>query len=197
MSLILVSGPAADELPVSLQEIKDHCRVSGDDDDTYLGSLLKVASTIAEDITRRRFLTQTWDYFLEDWPCSSYLEIPYPKLQSVTTVKYKDGAGALVTWSNSEYEVDANAHVGSVRLNPGFTAWPSLYTNSTVDRVQIRFVCGYGAATLVPDPIKHAIKFLVALWYRDREPVALGMAVNKIPLTFDLLLAPYRIYNFA
>lgn len=193
MSLSLVAEPAA--LPVTVPEIKAQARIIGTDDDSYLEALISAATAIVEDITRRRLVTQTWDYFLHYWPYCSYIELPYSPLQSVTHVKYKNDAGVLTTMPGSDYEVDSKGHVGSVRLKPTFTSWPTLHQDTLVDRVEIRFVCGYGAPEAVPDPIKQAIKFLVAQWYRDREPVS-NLKMEMVPNTLTMLLAPYRIYTF-
>lgn len=43
-------------------------------------------------------------------------------------------------------------------------------------------------------PLNHAVKLLVGNYYLNREPVTYS-TINKVPYTFDYLLAPYKNYK--
>src|ERR1043165_6670587 len=66
MSLSLVTPPIRE--PLTLQQLKDHLRVTIDDDDAYITALIPVLRSRAERQTRRALITQTWDLFLDSWP---------------------------------------------------------------------------------------------------------------------------------
>jgi uncharacterized phiE125 gp8 family phage protein len=157
----LITPPA--EEPVTLQEARAHLRLESGEDE-YLAGLIKTARRYCESFQGRAYITQTWDLFLNCFPCGC-IKVPLPPLQSVTFIKYKDGAGILQTLDPSEYLVDAFSEPGLIGLAYG-KSWPPTYPEANA--VQIRFVAGYGVAADVPCEIKHAILLKVADLYEHR-----------------------------
>ena len=195
MSTALVTAPTKE--PISLAEAKLHLRLPVDflDDDILVERLIQTARERAENITRRRYITQTWDYFLDDWPEEDYIEVPFPPLLSVTTVKYKDSDGTQTTWAATNYIVDIKAEPGRVVLADGIS-WPSdsLYPSNPIE---VRFVCGYGAAPdTVPANIKSAMLLMVGELYERREEAIVGQGINQVELSTEALLYSYRIFGF-
>jgi len=185
MSQTLVTAPTAK--PVTLSEVKKHLRVTASDDDKLINSLITAATELAEIYTWRRFITQTWDYFLNDFDYVNTL--PYGKLQSVTSVKYYDSSNAQQTIANTVYDVVTDSDPGRVNLAYSQT-WPYVYDRENA--VEIRFVCGYGAASAVPEPIKSAIKIKIELLYGNLFP----NERDQLEMTYESLLTPYRIMTF-
>lgn len=144
MRVTLVTGPVY--FPITLDEAKDHLNVDHANDDPVIQAMIAVATNQVEQFTRRRLITQTWKYFLDDWPNVDHFYIPFGQLNSVTHVKYTDSDGDQSTWdSSTEYLVDTDSDPGRVVLAysktyPGDTLYPSL-------PIEIQFVCGYGAHT--------------------------------------------------
>lgn len=62
-------------------------------EDDLLNAIITSARENVEDITRRALITQTWDYYLDDWPDADFIKLPLGKLQSITSIKYKDTDG--------------------------------------------------------------------------------------------------------
>lgn len=196
-ALSLVTGPTTE--PVTLADAKSHLRIDTTDEDAYLSALIKAAREKLEQDMRRAFVQQIWEMFMDCFP--DEITIPLPPLVSVTSVKYLDTAGTEQTLATSEYVVDAKSEPGRIALAYG-KSWPS--TRDTVNAVTVRFVAGYGAAGAtnseqkVPDGIRHAVKFLVAHWYENREPISLELAVPKnIEMTLESLTWQYRDFRFA
>jgi hypothetical protein len=55
---------------------------------------------------------------------------------------------------------------------------------------------GYPALnTTLPLGLKHAMLLMVGHYYMIREPVAIGVGVTDIPLSFKYLVAPYKNYT--
>ncbi len=90
MALIIQTEPA--EEPLSIEEVKTHLRVDMDDDDDLIQNLITSARQYAESYLKRSLISQTWKYYLDEWPESGedYIELPMPPLQSVSSVKYTD-----------------------------------------------------------------------------------------------------------
>lgn len=151
-------------------------------EDPELTSAIQAAREEGEDRTGRAFITQSWDWIRDDFGGNDYLEIPKPPLQSITYVKYRDTAGTLQTWDVANYVVEApsgpRCRRGRLSLAYG-KDWPQLYGQA--GDVQIRFVCGYGAAaSAVPAQLRRAMLVRVATHYRHREDVITG-TIAKMP----------------
>lgn len=121
--------------------------------------------------------------------------VPKPPLVSVTSITYVDTNGAPQTWDPSLYTVDAPtgdfAEPGRIYPNYG-TVYP--VTRAQPAAVTIRFVAGYATSALVPQPIKSAMKLLIAEWYAQREAgIIMRGSSDVIPFGVDVLLGPYRV----
>ena len=209
MKVNLITGPT--EMPVSREEAKAHLRIPASEsmDDVYIDSLIEAATATCEQITNRKFVTQTWERYFDAlpstggvawaWdrnnvPAPTGFELPFAPLQSVTWIKYYDEQGAYQTLSQSVYQVDTYSTVGKVALKNN-QLWPET-EEYRLNSVEVRFACGYGPASAVPKGIKQAILLLVATWYENRETVVIGTSGMEIPNTIHLLLASYRNHYF-
>ena len=188
MSLKLVTPPTSE--PITLLEVKDHLRVDGSDDDALISVLITAARKWAEEYTGRQFVTATWDWFLDGF-CPSF-SAPLPPLQSVTSIKYLDTAGAEQTLDAATYRVDAVSEPGRIALDYGKT-WPSTY--SVINAVTVRFVAGYGAAAAVPEPIRQAILILIGELYEQRQESIIGNIQTAVPFGVRALLTPYKVWH--
>jgi uncharacterized phiE125 gp8 family phage protein len=155
-------------------------------DDTLLSSMITQAREYSEGMTWRRFITQTIDLYLDSF--SDRIEIPYGNLQSVTHIKYLDTDGTENTLSTDDYIVETNGDGKGAIVKAYNVTYPTseLYPSNPI---QIRFVCGYGVASAVPELFKSAIKLLVGGWYGNRE----GMASQ--PSTFKDNPSVLRLLN--
>lgn len=195
MKLRLVTAPAIE--PVTLTEVKTHCRVDGTADDTYLTSLIAVARRHIEAVELgRSLITQTWDYTVDAFPGGVSLALPRPRLQSIESIKYTDSDGTEYTVDSSTYYADTAAEPGLAVLKYG-QSWPSATLRYT-SAVTVRFTAGYGpAASDIPEPIRQAVLLLVAHLYEHREPVGdsrYAAGLKEIPFAIGALCAPYSTW---
>jgi uncharacterized phiE125 gp8 family phage protein len=187
MQYDVVTPPSVE--PVSLDELKRHCRVFTDDsgEEAYLAALGKAAREYLEARTCRSFVTQTLDAALDGFPESSSLPIKllYPPLQSVASITYVDGGGSTQTLSPDDYIVIAGTP--GLVISASGKSWPS-----TADRpgsVVVRFVAGYGdTAADVPETAKLLVKIMTAHWFDRRAPVSEASS-NPVPFMLDTLAA--------
>jgi uncharacterized phiE125 gp8 family phage protein len=137
--LNLITAPVC--FPVSVDDAKTYANLAGSGKDGTIRQLISLATNYIEAKTARRLVTQTWKLFLYAWP--EKIILPYGRLQSVTSVKYKDSDGNESTFSDTKYIVDTDSEPGRIVLVDG-ESWPgdALYN---VNPVYIAFTCGYYA----------------------------------------------------
>lgn len=179
-----------DAFPVTLEEVKAHLRVDGDDENLLISALIAAA---VEHIDGRdgwlgrAILTQEWELRLDGFP--KEIQVPLPPLQAVSSIKYIDTEGVEQTLDPSVYKV-LTGETAKVVLDYN-QSWP--WTRDELESVRIQFTAGYGGATDVPSPIKAAILLHIGTLYRDRE--ATGQAQSELPMAYGALLAPYRVWS--
>jgi len=185
---VLVTAPAVE--PVTLAEAKAHLRVDISNDDALITAQIVAARNMAEAITHRAFVTQTWDLYLDSWP-SRALQLPFPPLQSVTSVKYYSDSAAEQTLTGSNYQVDIASEPGRLILISG-SSWPGDSLRDA-NGVIVRFVAGYGLAAAVPQIFKQAILLIVGQFYENREN-AMPMRLAEAPMAAMALLWQDRVF---
>jgi uncharacterized phiE125 gp8 family phage protein len=197
MSLSLVTGPARE--PLSIQELRDHLRISVDDDDGYLKRLMVVVRSRCERATRRALITQTWEVRRDQWieprdPVCTLIRLPKSPLQAVLSVQYVDLAGVTQTWDASNYIVEAPTgdYAGRGRLGLGYaTVWPVAQPVVKAIRIQIR--CGYGdSADDVPELLKQAMLLDAGTLYELRSAVSADGPAVEVPMTTREIYRAFR-----
>lgn len=221
MPIKLNTQPAVE--PVSIDEAKLHLRVTHDDEDTLIATLISAARLHAENYCRRAFVTQKWDLYLDAFPRQNFygvlpgyapldqfiptvlqaqrgysirfrggkIELPFPPLASVDSLKYLDKTGALVTMDPSLYTVDGISEPAVLTPAPD-QYWPD--TQNILNAVHIAYTVGYGDAQAVPAGIKAWMLLRIGALYENREEVIVGTRITVADLSFvDRLLDPYVI----
>lgn len=185
--LVLKTGPAT--TAISLAEAKAFLRVDSDydDDDSYITSLIGVATNVVEQFTRRRLITQTYNIYYDEFP--PYMDLQVGNVASVTHVKYYDTDNTLQTLDTSEYDVDIRVKPGRIYQSEDGN-FPNTYERA--NSVEVEFVVG-SAASDVEDAIKQAMYIVIGRYYENRQDVVMGTQVNELPLMVEHLLTPYRL----
>ena len=169
-------------------------RVTSSADDDYIDALVKAARRHTEHVTKRALITQTLVDTRDGFPSGRIIELERPPLQSVTSVEYKDESDQTQTFASSKYTVDTKSSPGRIILNDDQT-WPT--TSDNGNALTVTYVAGFGDdATDVPWELVHAIKFLVADWYENRETevIVAGIAAHQVSNAFTALTSPWRQY---
>jgi uncharacterized phiE125 gp8 family phage protein len=188
MPSILLSAPAVE--PVTLDEARSFLRVEHNDDDEVIAALVAGSRIHVEAQTRRALITQSWRITADAWPPDGRLTILPAPLQVLTAARV--------------YDIDGNAHAVDVQAfvpDLGgsalvFAPWALPAPGRLAAGIELDVTVGYGDAAIdVPEPLRQAIRLLVAHWYEYRGLVASGATGAVLPSTVTTLLAPYRMLS--
>jgi len=166
---------------VSIGEIKDNSRIDTNELDAMIAAWSDAGEDMAEDYTWRKFLTQTWIQYYDNF--EDPLILAHSPVQSITSISYTDSNGDSQTLSTSVYELGKKYGYDVVRRKYN-QDWPT--PRSHEDVVAVTYVVGYGAASVVPQRIKDAIMLYADLRYNNRGD-------ESLPRAFYDLLYPFRL----
>lgn len=184
----ITSEPATE--PVTLAEAREHLRNEGlTADDDYITALITVARKWVENYCSRALITQTWKQSWDLVPDDACFELAINPLVSISSFNYYDENGSQQSYTT--YQTDTQSEVTKLVPNVD-TTFPSIELGR-LNAIDVTFVAGYGAASDVPDDIKHAIKILIAYFYdENRSGTGMGKTVQAPRIVYDLL-TNYRL----
>jgi uncharacterized phiE125 gp8 family phage protein len=194
--LRVVTPPA--ELPVAVAELKQHLRVTSDDEDAALEGFLRAATEAVEGLGLA-LVTATFEERLGGFPtCGRFpaLRTARTPLIAVESIGYWDSAGTQRTLDPAEYEVLPGLH-GRVHYMAQLY-WPFTYLRPLP--VTVRYTAGHGTAADVPEAAKLAVKMLAAHYHEHREAVAepaVGAGLSEVPMAVRDLLATLARGDYA
>jgi uncharacterized phiE125 gp8 family phage protein len=172
--LKLVTAPTVE--PVTLSEVKAHCVIGHDLDDTLLGVLISAAREHGEALTGRSWAEKTLEVVLDEFPAGA-IELPASPITAVTSVKYLDANGVEQTMDAADYTVDTDSLVGRVVAEE----WPE--TDDTVNAVRVRYTAGWTPST-IPPALQQWLLIRVATLYEHREALSM-VSNNRLVLPMD------------
>lgn len=201
-SIKVTSQPALE--PVSVAEIKNFLRIDITADDGLISDLIIAARQLAEEYTRRKFISTAITLTLDCWPTSrgemwwdgsrdgyigeidghaKFIRLPYAPILSVTSITTYDDDSVASVYDAANYRLD---EAGRVYLNQG-AVWPINLRD--YNAIAVAYAAGYGTSpSSVPAAIRHGIKITVASMYENRECFEMPMAAKSA-------LMPYRIMD--
>tara|TARA_R110000868_G_scaffold176896_1_gene414860 strand:- start:1378 stop:1968 length:591 start_codon:yes stop_codon:yes gene_type:complete len=194
---LIVTQPAA-VLAVTLQSLKDHLKVTDNNEDATIATYLGAAVLWAEDYTKRPFIIRTFKLYLDIFPAENLIELPTPLVTSVSSVKYYNASGTLTTLSSADYwTVTGDPDSPGAVILKSDAQWPTTQEDRP-RAVEVTFFAGYGAGPeLVPADVRQAIMLMAAHLFTNRLPYVTGTIVSEVPRTMEALLAPRRFYSLA
>jgi len=186
--------------PVTVEEMRNHVKAVDPLEDDWIRSAIRGARQLVEQHTRRQLITKQWGVSYDHFPyAAGSINLPLPPLQSVDAVEYRASDG---TWTTS---IDTSSDSTSVtvdvarepgRLSPVWNGyWPA--TRQDDNAVLIKMTAGYGDNyRSVPEPLRQAIKMLVAHWFDARETVVVGTISKEVEFGFRALCGAYRYGDY-
>lgn len=179
-------------LPISLAEAKTHLNEFAVDQEENITALIMAAMEDCEGKTLRSIMRQTREETRDSFPDNGYIELEYPPIISIESVKYLDTNGVEQTLTAASYFLDNSSDVTNGWLTParGYS-WPTSYDQ--INSVRIRYVAGYATAADIPYAVRQWIKIRVGDLYANRESVIAGGAPGKLEYV-DYMIKPHRVY---
>lgn len=196
MSKILMDPPAVPL--ITLEEAKTHERIDLDDadNDLLIANQIEAATRLAEEFTRRAFITQTWEFRTSR--ITPIIEIPRPRLQAIEN----DGILVFTNWNDQQtviqpdtYFLDTIAEPGRLIFKQGilpvipFNAGWGWYPDLPPGYLTFTFRAGYGDDPEdVPWQIKEAVLQIFGFLYENREgqPMAYGSIAHELLFPFQV-----------
>jgi len=176
--------------PISRDEVKTFAKIRTTTDDALILILINAAVRYAEQITRRDFITRTYETFRDLFPgtfqgfhhgfnsFSEHInpfgdsgnfgfEIRKSPLQSIEEIKYLDTAGATIVVASTVFYNTVEEDYSSVLTVPGKT-WPT-DAEERLQAINIKFKSGFGDDPEdVPDDLRDALLMHVTFLYENR-----------------------------
>jgi uncharacterized phiE125 gp8 family phage protein len=185
--------------PITLTELRLQLGIMDSDAterDSVLTANITAARIWSEWFTQRAFITQSWGYYADAFPCarqgkpfSDAIDLKLD-LQSIEFVKYVNESGILTTLDPAKYQVD----LVSSRVMPAYgLTWPT--TRAVPNAVQISYISGYADADAVPEDIKKALKIIAGQWENFQGALESGITVRSVAWAAIQLLSNYRDYR--
>lgn len=184
MTPVLVTPPAIE--PLALDEARAWLRLDDTAEDAAVSALIVAARMTVERQSGRLLVAQAWRLIADTFPADGLLRLPLAPVRAVTQIRVLDAAGAATVVPAAGWRSDLSRDPPRVVL----TAPPPLPGRSS-GGIEIDLACGYGpAAADVPEPLRHAVRLLVARWFERRGDEPDHGA--SLPADVALLLAPFR-----
>jgi len=188
VSLYIVTQPTV--TPISLAEVRSHCRIDSDTDDALIGRYITAAREAVEHELQRSVVPKTYELVLDTFPAGTVLLPMAPVVPSaagltVSSVKYTDLADVEQTLASSAYTVDGYSH--EPRLVP-VNGWPT--PKAATNAVRIRYISGPPAGS-IPSAVVAWMLLHIGAAYENREAVVTVGTPQALPTR---LLDPYRSY---
>lgn len=189
MTTRLITPPTSE--PLTLAEAKLQCKEDYAENDARIQLYISAAREQCEHILGRSIMPQTWELVLDSFPINNDIELQYPTIISITSIKYIDALTNLeVTLASTQYALDKDSEPGWVMPASGVT-WPA--TADAANAVRVRYQAGYADAASVPTAIKAWILLAVDYLYNQYKE---GNETTSIPRDFmGGVLDRYRIWN--
>lgn len=198
MTVQVVQAPAFQ--PVALAEAREWCRVESDDTDhdAVLTLLVKAMTAYAENLTGRAFVRRQLKLYLPCWPMintahyhGNGIEVPYPPLIAVSSLKYRDEDGVLQDLDSELYDVHNWREPGLI-VRAYDEIWPS--HRAAPDAIQVTYFAGYAPSSSpddeaalqenVPASVKAWIQARLLTLFDKRDQLVQGGNVAELPRAY-------------
>jgi uncharacterized phiE125 gp8 family phage protein len=182
---ILLTPPAVE--PLSLAEAKAFLRVETGEEDPLIAALISAARLHVEAQAGLALVTQNWRLVLDCWPANGRIAARPAPLQALTAARVFDFDGEVRAIDLQSFVPDASTSTLS------FMPWTLPMPTRIAAGIEIDIAAGFGdAASDVPEPLRQAIRLLVAHWHESRAALA-GAEAAPMPPNASALIAPYRM----
>ena len=171
---------------LTLADVKLHLRVTHDDDDVLIQSLIGAAVERIEHHTGRRLSEGSHCLVLDGFP-PGVVRLPEVPVIAIDTIKYSvDGVEQLA--SENLYRLDTRETLAAVHP---VGSWPIAQGPASVT---ITYTAGHKT---IPSSIRRALLMIIASGYELAENHIIGVTASEVPMAATWWLQPYVVHRFA
>lgn len=183
---------------ITLAEAKLHLRLITDPadaesytaEDSLIQALIDAAYRHAEQRTRMAFQQRTETLVLDDFPAAdTAIALPWTPVESVDALDYIDADGISQSLDATALRLDGRGIYPTLAPQWG-SAWPA----TIAEPESVTLTATVGAVATPPD-VRAALLLLVGHFYENREAVVIGTISSAVPMSVEMLLAPYIIHS--
>jgi uncharacterized phiE125 gp8 family phage protein len=194
-----VNQPTSEAL--TLEEVKQQCRVDAVDDDAFLGRCIKAAREMVEgpDGAGIALMAASWEMKMDCFPAE--VHIPMGPVLSVDSIEYADGAGMNQTLDSADFQWRKGKFEARIKPAHG-KSWPS--TRGQFDAVTVTFKAGYPGTNadtvdrkMIPESLRVAMMMLIAHWNENRETSVVGKMPADVAFGFESIMNQFRVGRIA
>jgi uncharacterized phiE125 gp8 family phage protein len=185
MRVFVVTPPAS---VITTDEAKAHLKVYSDDEDALIEAFIAAATAHLDGPAGwlgRAIGLQTLEARFDTFECGT-LQLPYPPLVELVSVKYLDSDTVEQVAAPETYEI-----MGQMIVPIERGTWPTPLRRR--EAIRVRYQAGYEN---VPAPIRAAILLMVGDLYANRETTIGSSNSVTVPMstTVENLLGLYRVW---
>lgn len=174
--------------PVTVQEAKLFCKVTGTGDDVLFSIFIRQARESLEQYCGVSMAEKT---IIAEWdkiPSDGIIQLPYGPVKSISavTIKYEDSTDADETLVlNDDYYVTKTPW-SEIRIG-----YLSVYSRA---RVRVEYIVGYGATNCppLPYPLKVAMFKEILNQYDNREDISPDGLSGMLSTNSRIMAHPYK-----
>jgi uncharacterized phiE125 gp8 family phage protein len=142
--------------------------------------------------TRRALITQSWRLVRDAWPEAARISVVPVPLRALSAARVYKIDGTTQAIGPSAFVVDAASAPAVLSFTPGALPLPG----RAIAGIELDISAGYGDAPAnVPEPLRQAIRLLLAHWYENRRIIAATGEVAALPATVAALIAPFKVLS--
>lgn len=174
-----------DDLPITIEEVKDYLRIDFTDDDTQVARCMRAGVSYVEHETERDLVVRQWDQPFPEFVTAMRLD--RSPLVQVDSIVYLDVDGNEQPFTN--FVIDDNAYARPV-IRP--MDWPQ--TKAHPRAVVVTYTTG------IADPehaVKQACLWASVLFYQHREPEVIGTITSPLKNGLDRLISRIAAGGYA
>lgn len=182
-TLVRTTSPTS--LPVTLNEVKSHLRLSLSDTthDANLTLLMTAATERLEHDIDRQLMSASYRQSQFNWDSGGEVKLYRKQITAITSVNYVDENGVSTLLDPADYVFDAGR--GSIFPAPD-GQYPAVQDNNP-NAVLVEFTAGYGTdPDCIPPIMKAAILLTVGKWFFD--PAQEGSALHSQEVAYGHLI---------
>lgn len=172
---------------ISLQEAKDHLRVTSNDEDALIQDCIKAATNHIESYTNQIFQSVTFCAYMDSVETYNCLEIWKYPITAISSIKYLNTSGVETTLDSSTYSTDLSDSPARIYL----TSAPSTQQDK-LNVWRVYFTAGFTNRDQISPELINWVKIFTGFYFQTRQPEYVGQTVSDIAYSYERALDKYR-----